>query len=155
MNEDGSGEAYMRLTDIRTDGVTDSARIRDFGVMMASADTEGIKAFQGPGRRVMSRQFIVSGDTLSAEITYTFRGIDYIEGLKATDDELYVVIDEGREIVRTNGKVKSGDHNTRRIVWSRGARRLLFEIREKNQPPGTSLAPIYSRYNNQTKKGVR
>jgi hypothetical protein len=154
LNDDGSGEAYMRLVDIRSDGVTDSARIRDFGVMMASADKEGVKDFEGPGRKVTSREFVVSGDTLSVQVNYTFRGIDYVEGLKATDDNLYVVINDGREIVRTNGKIRSGENKTRQIVWPRGAKRLMFEIREKNQPAGTSLAALYTHYINQKKEGA-
>lgn len=76
LNDGGGGEAYMRLTDIRSDGVTDSARFHDFGVMMASAELEGIKDFERNGRKVTSKQFLMNGDTLSAEITYTFTELE-------------------------------------------------------------------------------
>lgn len=153
LNDNGSGEALMRLVDIRSDGATDSARIRDYGVMMSSAEKEGIQAFEKEGRKVISTQFQVNGDTLNAEISYTFPRIDAVEGLKQKGDELFVVVNEGREILRTNGKIKSWEHNSLRIVWPRTAKRLMFQIREKLLPSSTSLAALYLRYGRSTSAG--
>jgi hypothetical protein len=146
INDNGSGEATMRLIDIRSDAATDSARIHDFGVMMASVETEGVKDFEQNGRKVTAKQFFVNGDTLSAEISYTFPAIDQVEGFKSRGDEIYVVVNEGREIVRTNGKIKSWERNAQRIVWPKDARRLIYQIREKAVPRTTSLAALYERY---------
>jgi hypothetical protein len=145
-NEKGGGDAVIRLTDIRSDGSTDSARIRDFGIMMASAEYGGAKEFEQKGRKVTAKQFLVNGDTLSAELSYTFPGFESVEGLKSDGDELYVVVPEGREIVRTNGKIHAGAKNSQRIVWPKDVRRLSYVIREHEFRRGSSLAPYYLRY---------
>jgi hypothetical protein len=155
LNDGGGGEAYMRLTDIRSDGVTDSARIRDFGVMMASVELEGIQDFERNGRKITSKQFILNGDTLSAEITYTFPQLEDLEGIKIKDDEIFVVVNDGRDIVRTNGKVKSWERGSQRIVWPIDAKRIMYQIRERTLPPSVSLAGLYVRYNGKPAGGNR
>ncbi len=146
LNANGSGEAMMRLIDIRSDAPTDSALARDYSVMMASVQKEGVTEFEQGGRKVTSKKFYASGDTLTAELIYTFPRLDQVEGLKVKDDELFVVVHEGREIVRTNGKIRSWIHGSQRIVWPRDAKRLMYQIHEKALPPGVSLAPLYLKY---------
>jgi hypothetical protein len=146
LNENGSGEAMMRLIDIRSDAPTDSALARDYSVMMASIQKEGVTKFEQGGRKVTSKQFYASGDTLTAEIIYTFPNLDQVEGLKIRKDELFVVVNDGREIVRTNGKVKSWVRGSRRIVWPRDAKRLMYQVSEKALPGAVSLAPLYLKY---------
>jgi hypothetical protein len=146
LNPNGSGEATMRLIDIRSDAPTDSILARDYSVMMASIQKEGLAEFEKGGRKVLSREFYAGGDTLSAEINYTFPGLEQIEGLKVKKDEMFVVVQEGREIVRTNGKVRSWVRGSQRIVWPRDAKRLMYQIREKTLPPSISLAPLYTKY---------
>jgi len=146
LNENGSGEASMRLVDIRSDAPTDSALARDYAVMMASIQKEGLTEFEQGGRKVISKQFYAGGDTLTAEINYTFPNLDQVEGLKVRKGELFVVVPEGREIVRTNGKVSSWIHGAQRIVWPRDTKRLMYQIREKTVPKSTSLAPFYMKY---------
>jgi hypothetical protein len=149
VNESGGGEAMMRLTDIRSDGASDSARVRDFGIMMASVEYDGAKEFERRGRRVTAKQFLVSGDTLSAEISYTFPALESVEGLKVDENGLYVVVPEGREIVRTNGKIQPGERRTQRIVWPKDARRLSYVIREHEGRRAISLASYYLKYSRQ------
>lgn len=146
LNKDGSGEAMMRLLDIRSDARTDSTLARDYAVMMASVQKEGVTEFERGGRKVLSKQFFASGDTLTAEIIYTFPNLDEVEGLKVRKDELFVVVNDGREIVRTNGSIESWTRNSRRIVWPRDAKRLMYLIREKTLPETMSLAPLYQKY---------
>jgi hypothetical protein len=146
LNKNGSGEAMMRLIDIRSDAPTDSMLARDYSVMMASIQKEGVTEFERGGRKVLSKQFYAGGDTLSAEINYTFPNLDQLEGLKVKGDEMFVVVYEGREIVRTNGKVRSWVRGSQRIVWPRDAKRLMYQIRETAPPKGKSLAPLYLKY---------
>ena len=146
LNANGSGEAYMLLTDIRSDGTTDSIRTRDFGIMMASADSEGVKEFEQEGRKILSKHFLVSGDTLSMELTYSFPRFESLEGLKRTEEGIFVVVKEGREITKTNGKVQSWENDARRIVWPVNAKRLVFQITETSLPASTSLAALYHKY---------
>ena len=146
LNKDGSGEALMRLIDVRSDARTDSALARDYAVMMASIQKEGVTEFEQGGRKVTFKQFYAGGDTLSAEIIYSFPNLDQVEGLKIRKDELFVVVNNGRDIVKTNGSVESWTKNARRIVWPRNATRLMYVISETALPKGTSLAPLYRRY---------
>jgi len=146
LNKDGSGEAMMRLIDIRSDASNDTVLARDYAVMMASVQKEGMQLFEQGGRKVISRQFFVGGDTLNAELVYTFPNLDGVEGLKFSDREMFVVVNKGREIVKTNGSVQSWARGARRIVWPRDAKRLMYQISETALSPGVSLAPLYLKY---------
>jgi hypothetical protein len=143
LNKDGSGSALLRLIDIRSDAKSDSAVQRDFEELISAFDSSAVAEFEAKGRRVTARQFILHGDTLIAEVAYTFTSLDAVEGLRLVRDDLYVVIAPEREVVRTNGKVRDWVHGGKRIVWDRDASRLLFQIREKTLPPSVSLARLY------------
>ena len=153
LNKNGGGEALMRLVDIRSDARTDSLVARDYAVMLASIQNEGVTEFEKGGRKVKSKLFYAGGDTLSAEIVYTFPNLDQIEGLKVRKDELFVVVNEGREIVRTNGSVRSWIKNGHRIVWPRDATRLSYVITESSLPPSVSLASLYRQFGNNVPEG--
>jgi hypothetical protein len=146
LNPDGSGEALLRLVDIRSDASTDSAVTYDFAVMMTSFQGSGVKEFEQTGRRVTGKRMMVSGDTLSAEITYSFPTLDAVEVLRKKQDEIFIVVGPEREILRTNGKVAADENNTRKIVWSAGAERLSYVIRERVLPASVSLSGRYLKY---------
>lgn len=145
INEDGSGEALLRLADIRSDGATDSAVVHDVEVMLSSFDKEGVADFEKPGRKVTDKVMYAQSDTLFAEISYSFRSLDALEGLRLTPEEMFVVVSPEREIVRTNGRISPGDGNTRRIVWKRSAKLLAYVIRERQMPPSTLLGSYYKK----------
>lgn len=146
LNADGSGEALLKLVDIRSDASTDSAVTYDFAVMMTSFQGSGVKEFEQTGRRVTGKRMMVSGDTLSAEITYSFPTIDAVEVLRKKDDELFIVVGSERDILRTNGKVLADENDTRRIVWKANAERLSYVIRERFLPASVSLSGRYLKY---------
>jgi hypothetical protein len=146
LRPDGGGEAVLRLIDIRTDELADSLAERDFRIMMSSFDQGGMDDFEQNGRQVTSKRLFTRNDTLYAEIGYTFNGLGAIEGLHVTRDELYLVVNDSRDIVRTNGRIEPYQNSSQRIVWDRDAQRLLFQIREKSLPPSTSLARLYDHY---------
>ncbi len=143
INEDGSGDAVLRLIDLRSDETVDSLIQRDFRIMLSSYESEGQEKFERDGRRISEKRLYARADTLYAEISYSFASLMDIDGLHVTETELYVVVPDGREVVRTNGRVAPWRGEDRRIVWKRDSRRLLFQIREKNLPPSTSLARLY------------
>jgi hypothetical protein len=143
LNDDGSGEAVMRLVDIRSDAESDSAVVHDFQVLMSSLDQREVPDFEAHGRKVTRKQFLVQGDTLIAEVVYTFTSVEAVEGLRVRDDEMYLVVGEGRDLVKTNGKVRTGEKGAIRVVWAKDAKRLMYQIREKSIPPSRSLAPLY------------
>lgn len=145
-NRDGSGEAVLRLIDIRSDAEEDSLVQRDFNIMMTSFEGEMARDFEEKGRKIVRRQFSISGDTLTAEIFYTFREYGAIEGLRVTKNEMYVVVPPERRVLRTNGKVGSWGSNASRVSWDRDAQRISFAIQEKSIGSTRSLAALYRSY---------
>lgn len=143
LNSDGSGEALLRLIDIRSDAVTDSLVRRDFVMMMKGVEEQGVKEFERSGRTVTTKQFSVRGDTLMCEVSYTFQKVAAVEGLRQTADGLVMIVGEGREVVKTNGTVEAWQANGQRIVWDADAKRLMYVMREKTLPASTSLASLY------------
>jgi hypothetical protein len=143
VNDDGSGEAVLRLVDLRSDEMVDSLVQRDFRIMMSSYEKEGAEQFSRQGRTITSKKLYTAADTLYAEIGYTFEQIASLEGMHVTEDEIYVVVPATRHVVRTNGKTQPWSGDAVRIVWKRDARRLLYQITENSLPPSTSLARLY------------
>ncbi len=143
LNEDGSGEGLLRLIDLRSDETDDSLVQRDFTQMMKTYDKYGIEEFEQNGRKITRKQFSVRGDTLILEISYVFPKLEAVEGLHVTKEGLFMAVGEGREIVRTNGKVEEVKPGVQRITWDSDAQRLMYVIREKTMPPGRSLAELY------------
>jgi hypothetical protein len=146
LNKDGSGDAVVKLIDIRSDGVTDSAVVHDFEVMMASFEKSGVEDFEKAGRKVTEKVMYTRGDTLCAEISYAFQSLDAIEGLRITPEEMFVIVAVDREIVRTNGKISKMEENSRKIAWSREASWLAYMIRERHMPPSAPLGSLYNRW---------
>jgi hypothetical protein len=140
---DGSGEALLRLIDIRSDGVSDSLVRSDYDIMLGSLEGEGIKEFEKRGRKVSSKKLFVRGDTLIAEIIYSFASLEAVEGLFITNDLLYIVVGAQREILKTDGEIENWQGSSHRIIWDRDTQRLSYMITEKRLPPSVSLAPLF------------
>jgi hypothetical protein len=143
LDKDGSGEHLLRMIDIRSDGVTDSAVAHDYRVMISSFDAGVEKEFEAKARHVVDKKLYTRGDTLFGELTYSFKEPAAVEGLRVRENELFVIVLPEREILRTNGKIKEEGGGVQRIVWDRDATRLLYVIRERTLPPSRSLAPYY------------
>ncbi len=140
---DGSGEHSLRMIDIRSDGVTDSAVAHDYRVMISSFDSGAQQEFASRGRSIVEKKLYTRGDTLFGELRYSFEDLAAVEGLRVRDDEIFVIVPVEREIVRTNGKIRKEATGAQRIVWKRGAAQLQYVIREGSLPPSVSLAPYY------------
>ena len=145
LNENGSGEALLRLIDIRSDEQTDSLVHRDFDQMMKTYDKYGIDEFEKSGRKITSKQFVVHGDTLILEISYTFPHPESVEGLHIAKDGFTMGVNASREVLRTNGTMQNPKPGFQQILWEPGARRLMYVIREKTMPPSVSLTNLYLR----------
>ena len=144
-NDDGSGSALLRLVDIRSDAPDDSLITRDLHQMMQAYDKYGVEEFEQQGRKIVSKQFVVHGDTLILEISYVFPNREAVEGLRQTREDMYMVVGEGREIVKTNGRIEKTKDGSRNIRWDSDAKELTYIIREKTLPPSTSLASWYQK----------
>jgi hypothetical protein len=143
VNEDGSGEAVLRLIDLRSDEMADSLVQHDFRIMISSYEKEGAEQFSRQGRTITGKRMYTVADTLVAEIGYRFEQIASLEGMHVTGDEVYVVVPATKHVARTNGKIQPWTRDAVRIVWKRDARRLLYQITENSLPPSTSLARFY------------
>ncbi|MDH3252869.1 MAG: hypothetical protein OEM41_08755, partial [Ignavibacteria bacterium] len=141
--KDGSGEGIMRLIDIRSDASSEQDVREDFDMLMKIYLGEGLEQFENAGRRITSKNLIVSGDTLTAEIRYGFTSRAVLGEMRATNEEMFVVIPADKVIGRTNGQVESFQGNARRIVWDVDVRRITYRISEKTLPKSVSLAPLY------------
>jgi len=145
VREDGTGEAVMRLIDIRSDGRTDSAVNADFDLFIRIAKNERVPEFEQGGRKITGKRLVVRGDTLMAEVSYSFPSLFSLEGVRVSGDEVSVMVGLDREVVKTNGRVGKGQGGTR-ITWNRDARRLVYQVRERGRPGTTSLASRYRGY---------
>ncbi len=146
LNKDHSGQAVLRLIDIRSDETRDSLVARDFNQMMVAFGKPGVEEFEQTGRKITSKQFFVRGDTLILEIQYSFQSLDAIEGLRVSDEGVFIVVGEGREIVRTDGSVKSWRNDAKRILWDSNTSRMQYIIRDSQVPPSVSLAALYRQW---------
>ncbi len=143
LNSDGSGDALMRLVDIRSDAETDSGVTADLeGLIEILRDSSG-GGFATPTRRITAQQVFVSGDTLVGELAYTFNDYGDLEGVRVNDDEIFVIVPPEKAVVKTNGKVHDTGDGGVRIVWDRDETRLMYEITERFIRPSLSLAPLY------------
>jgi hypothetical protein len=131
LQPDGSGEAVLRLIDIRTDELTDSLAERDFRILMSSFEQDEVEGFEEGRRKITSKRLFVRNDTLVAEIGYTFTGLEDIEGLHVTEDELYIVVNEAVKWCGPTAVWSRGE-TSQRIVWSHDARRLVFGYRKRS-----------------------
>jgi hypothetical protein len=141
--KDGSGEGIMRLIDIRSDESSEKKMREDFDILMKVYLEEGLEQFENTGRKVTSKRLYTAGDTLTAEIRYTFASRLALEELRMTDTELFVIVPADKVVGKTNGDVESFGNGRQRIVWDVDAPRIAYQITEKSLPAGVSLAPFY------------
>jgi hypothetical protein len=143
VNTNGTGEAVLRLIDLRSDGTTDSAIATDVVRLVSMFNDSGPRFFEQNTRTIQHKQFLVQGDTLSLEIGYGFQDLTAIEGLRITPDILYLVVEQPRDIVKTNGRIEPWLEGSKRIVWDRDATRIFYTIRERFMPQTVPLAKWY------------
>lgn len=143
LNGDGSGDALMRLIDIRSDAETDSVVEEDFSELMKILSDSTVIGFETPDRTITGKQVLLLGDTLVGEVAYMFNRLDDVEGLRKANGELFVVVGPDREVVKTNGRIEQKPDGGVRIVWAKDAVRLHYEIAERLVRPSISLASRY------------
>jgi hypothetical protein len=142
----GSGEGIIHLIDIRSTAPSDSLVKIDFDELMNAYGAAEVEEFESYGRKITGKRLRVLGDTLMAEITYTFNSLGAIDGLRATKDEMTLTFAPEREVMRTNGKKSQTEDGGTLITWKRDAERLVYEVQEKQIPASKSLAHLYMRY---------
>ena len=143
LNDNGSGEGRLILTDIRSDGTTDSARVADLRLLLAIHDSTARAEFERRGRTLTERRLFTQGDTLSGEVFYSFLTPAAVDGLVWTHEGISIVIPAGEDILKTNGEVEEWVGGAKRIRWNPDARRLMYRVRERQVRTSTSLSALY------------
>ena len=146
LRADGSGEGVIHLIDIRSDAKSDSLVRKDFDELMKAYGAEKVDEFEQLGRKITAKRLRVGGDTLMAEIVYTFNSLDAISGLRVTEDDMTLLFGSDREVRRTNGNKSRTEDGGTLVAWEREAERMMYEVREKQMPPSKSLAFLYRQY---------
>jgi hypothetical protein len=154
IEENGGANVKMVLSDIRSDAPTDSERVRDYGIMMASLSAEGLHDLEEREELTfLDKKFFLRGDTLDAEVLYAVHRVETIEGLRTTADEFSVLVSRDREILSTNGRIERMSKTEQRIVWPPTARELSYVIRERSVSSSVSLASDYRKYGEMKDEG--
>jgi hypothetical protein len=143
LSPDGSGDALLRLIDIRSDGDADSIVNADFNELMEMVDDTLAGGFETATRRITTKQLLLDADTLIGEVAYVFTEPGDIEGLRVTDDELTILVGPDRVVEQTNGSIEKRSEGGVRIVWDRDATLLTYVISERLVRSSTPLAALY------------
>ncbi|HEY4644015.1 MAG TPA: hypothetical protein VIH68_04785 [Bacteroidota bacterium] len=143
VNGNGSGVAVITFLDLRSDGLDDSTYFDDMNVLLDLLGREEIEEFEKDGKEILKKEFLLSGDTLSLRVEYEFKNLQTIEGVRETNEEIFFVVNESRQIVRTNGNIKGDPSGGKRMVWQTGSRFLSYLVKDAIPPKGRSLAQAY------------
>jgi len=140
---DGSTLVTVRYNDLRSDGETDSAAVRDLEILLDSFASAGQGEHLPPGVRLLEKHLGLQHDTLVAEVRLNAPGITAVEGFFLQDGRPTVLVPEGEMIAWTNGAVSRWHNGGLRIQWSDTATFLEFDIQSRSATTARPLARLY------------
>jgi hypothetical protein len=140
---DGRALVTVRYIDIRSDGETDSAAVRDLEILLDSFASAGQGEHLPPGVRLLEKHLGLQHDTLVAEVRLGAPVITAVEGFFLQDGCPTVLVPEGELIARTNGAVSRWHDGGLRIQWSDTTTCLEFDIQSLPATTGHPLARLY------------
>jgi hypothetical protein len=123
------GTAYVHIYDLRSDAVkekdleTDKQNIFQY----ALKSNDFLKAMKQEGKNIQSRELQVSGDTLDANVVYTFSSISSVENMQHDAGFFYLTLEPTDSVISTNGEIIS-TKDRKRILWDKSMSTLRFEI---------------------------
>lgn len=147
INDDGTGTVKVFLHDIRSDADSVSQFERDksnlFDNMLKS--NEFISSMKKEGKDITSRKLIKNGDTLDAEVVYSFDKISDVENIMKDKDFYYLTLEPTDSVIATNGEViVTPEH--KRILWAGKMKNLKFEM-FSNSFKGNNFKSMAQYYN--------
>ena len=148
INDDGTGTVNVFIRDIRSDADSVSQFEQDkanlFNYMLKGDDF--INSMKKEGKDITSRKLIKNGDTLDAEVVYSFDKISAVENIMRDKDFYYLTLQPTDSVVSTNGEViVTPEH--KRILWDSKMKNLKFEMFSQSFENG-SFRPMALYYNN-------
>ena len=138
---DGSARLAVRYIDLRSDGETDSAVVRDLDILLDSFRTDGDHL--PPGVSLVEKHLGLHGDTLVAEVLLEAAGLGEMEGFSLQNGRPTVTVPAGQQITWTNGAVSRWQEGGLRIQWSDTATHIEFDMRPASTTSARTLAPLY------------
>lgn len=123
------GTAYVHIYDLRSDAAnekdleTDKQNIFQY----ALKSNDFLQAMKQEGKNIQSRELQVSGDTLDANVVYTFNSIASVENMQHDAGFFYLTLEPTDSVISTNGEIIS-TKDRKRILWDKSMSTLRFEI---------------------------
>jgi hypothetical protein len=123
------GTAYVHIYDLRSDAVkekdleTDKQNIFQY----ALKSNDFLQAMKQEGKNIQFREVHVSGDTLDANVVYTFNSIASVENMQHDAGFFYLTLEPTDSVISTNGEIIS-TKDRKRILWDKSMSTLKFEI---------------------------
>ncbi|HKB86515.1 MAG TPA: hypothetical protein VKD08_10120 [Ignavibacteriaceae bacterium] len=123
------GTAIVHLYDLRSDAEkekdfeTDKENIFQF----ALKSDDFLQSMKQEGKNIQSRQLFASGDTLNANVVYTFDSITSVENMQHDAGFFYLTLEPTDSVIATNGEIISSK-DRKRILWDKSMKTLTFEI---------------------------
>lgn len=140
---DGAARVVVRYIDLRSDGETDSAVVRDLDILLDSFRTSGEGEHLPPGMLLVEKHLGLQGDTLVAEVLLEATDLADMEGFSRQNGLPTVIVPAGQQITWTNGAVSRWHEGGLRIQWSDTARSIEFDVQPTNSSGARTLAPLY------------
>ena len=140
------GTATVHLYDLRSDAVkekdfeTDKQNIFQF----ALKSDDFIQSMKQEGKNINSRELYVNGDTLDANVVYSFDSITSVENMQHDAGFFYLTLEPTDSVISTNGEIITSK-DRKRILWDKSIKTLKFEILSNTFTNGTykMLGPYY------------
>ena len=123
------GTAIVHLYDLRSDAVkekdleTDKQNIFQF----ALKSNDFLQSMKQEGKNIQKRELYVSGDTLDANVIYTFDSITSVENMQHDAGFFYLTLEPSDSVISTNGEIITSK-DRKRILWDKSMKTLKFEI---------------------------
>ena len=138
---DGSARVVLRYIDLRSDGETDSAVVRDLDILLDSFRSDGEHLPRGV--LLMEKHLGLQGDTLVAEVLLEAADLADMEGFSRQEGLPTVIVPAGQQITWTNGAVSRWHEGGLRIQWRDTARYIECDVRPSTNSGARTLAPLY------------
>lgn len=123
------GTATVHLYDLRSDAEkekdfeTDKQNIFQY----ALNSDDFLQSMKQEGKYIQSRELYAEGDTLNANVVYSFDSITSVENMQQDAGFYYLTLEPTDSVISTNGEIISSK-DRKRILWDKSMTTLKFEI---------------------------
>ena len=123
------GTCLISFKDFRTDASSkeelemDKKNLFDYALKSEAF----IKDMESEGKKIISRNLIVENNELNAIVTFEFKDVSNVEGIKFEDPYYYLTIPPEDSIISTNGQIiRTNEY--KRIIWDKSMNLIRFKM---------------------------